>query len=258
MYLNGTLQNHIPALKKRGKKRIVSKFPEIVGVVKKKLEDNSPMAQGRRRTDTMYVNGVTLSELRHEVLNSIPELEDISKDTIHRMMIAPNKSRNNSKSYHEDVPGKIPPKMNDDAKTHPNSHYASSLVNSSCEFASCFPEDSAIFSCDDKNKLHVGQLAVSRHFQHRRFYSTDGMPNYPDHDFPFANSKLTPHGYMRLIPRISRSRSMDRMPSIRPFDCSRRSRSLSLPKVIGSIDSHLDSCKRLKSSWPRSGNVNIT
>ena len=55
---------------------------------------------------------------------------------------------------------------------------------------------SALF--DDMNKVKVGTLAVSRYHQLERYFPTDDVPNYPDHDFPVPGYHLIPSGYMRL------------------------------------------------------------
>ena len=48
------------------------------------------------------------------------------------------------------------------------------------------------------NKVHVGTLAVSRYHQLQHFFPVDDKPQYQDHDFPFADSKIIPSGYMVL------------------------------------------------------------
>ena len=51
-------------------------------------------------------------------------------------------------------------------------------------------------SCDDMNKISVGTLAVSRYYQINHFFPARDAPRYPDHDFPYKNSKIIPCGYM--------------------------------------------------------------
>lgn len=46
-----------------------------------------------------------------------------------------------------------------------------------------------------ENKVNVGTLAANRHFSINNIFATDDQPNYPDHDFPYANAKLVPVGY---------------------------------------------------------------
>lgn len=58
-----------------------------------------------------------------------------------------------------------------------------------------FSDETIAISADDKNKVNVGTLADNRHFSINNIFATDDQPNYPDHDFPYANAKLVPVGY---------------------------------------------------------------
>ena len=53
-------------------------------------------------------------------------------------------------------------------------------------------------SSDNKNKFNVGVLACSRLYKHKRIFDINDAPNYPDHNFPYANAKLVPSGYKLL------------------------------------------------------------
>ena len=56
------------------------------------------------------------------------------------------------------------PKRNDlVCKTHPDFHYTSAQVNIVGELAEMFSNEAIAVSVDDKNKVNVGTLAVSRH-----------------------------------------------------------------------------------------------
>ena len=76
------------------------------------------------------------------------------------------------------------------------------------ELAEMFSNETIAVSADDKNKVNVGMLAVSRHFSINNTFATDDQPNYPDHDFPYANAKLVPAGYLLLKSRKQRSWSL--------------------------------------------------
>ena len=73
------------------------------------------------------------------------------------------------------------------------------------ELAEMFSNETIAISADDKNKVNVGILAVSRHFLINNIFATDDQPNYPDHDFPYANAKLVPAGYLLLKSRSKSS-----------------------------------------------------
>ena len=59
-----------------------------------------------------------------------------------------------------------------------------------------FPDEFAVFSCDDMNKIKVGPLAVSTNYQIERFFPTEDTLNYPNHDFPVPGYHLIPSGYV--------------------------------------------------------------
>jgi len=77
-----------PEKRKRGRPSYASLHPELVGCVQNFIEQNSSGAHLRRRTSTMYSNGVTLSDIRNHVKTAL-HLE-VSDDTIHRLMEPPN------------------------------------------------------------------------------------------------------------------------------------------------------------------------
>ena len=60
---------------------------------------------------------------------------------------------------------------------------------------------------DDKNKVNVGMLAFSRHFSINDIFATDDQPNYPDHDFLYANAR-----YLLLKSRKRHSQSHSSSP----------------------------------------------
>ena len=77
-------------------------------------------------------------------------------------------------------------------------HYDAATVRACAEFVALFPELVDLLSCDDKAKVKVGSLAVSRYFQIRRFFSTTDSVNYDDHDFPHSGYLLVPSGYLKV------------------------------------------------------------
>lgn len=81
------------------------------------------------------------------------------------------------------------------------------------ELSEMLLNETVALSADDKNKLNVGTLAVSRYFNQGKFFMTNDQPNYPDHDFPYSGAKLIPAGYLLLKSRIRRSRSLSPPPT---------------------------------------------
>ena len=61
-----------------------------------------------------------------------------------------------------------------------------------------FSDETAVFSCDNMNKVKVGASAVSRYNQLTRYFQVGDSLNLPDHDFSFPGYLLIPSGYMLL------------------------------------------------------------
>ena len=74
-------------------------------------------------------------------------------------------------------------------------------------------EDEVIgLSADAKAKLNLSGAAVSRMVRARSFMLTSDRISLSDHDFPEPGYKLTPMGYMRLIPKQQQQRSRSTSP----------------------------------------------
>ena len=235
-----------------GRPSVVDFHPAIVEIFNDFITQHSSSAHDRRRDDAQYSHGVTLSAIRSHVLREIPSLKEISIHTIHRLLLPQNKNRKASKRYKSLVDAKRPPKRNDlVCKTHPDFHYTSAQVNIVGELAEMFSNETIAVSADDKNKVNVGTLAVSRHFSINNKFATDDQPNYPDHDFPYANAKLVPVGYLLLKSRKRRvhAKSKYRSSSAPPYHCS-CARNLRDKMFI-------DALGRDPIRWPRSGALNV-
>ena len=74
-----------------GRPSLSSKFPEIVAVVKEFIGQHSAAAHNQRREDTEYCHGVSIEMICRHVLQAIPELKKISKSTIRRLLLPPQK-----------------------------------------------------------------------------------------------------------------------------------------------------------------------
>lgn len=204
--------------------------PGIVDAVSTFAELHGFSAQSRRCTDTASTNGVSLQQIRTHLKSKFPDLV-ISKDTIHRLMIAPHKGRTTARLYKGLVNMRIPPKQNTMAKAeHQDLHFTMAQVGYANELFELFHDEAARISVDDKNKVNVGTLAVSRFFHISKFFPVDDSPNYGDHDFPYPDSKIVPSGYLVMETkgqsRTSR-RSRSEPPRQPTGSIRHRSRSLS-------------------------------
>lgn len=119
---------------------------------------------------------------------------------------------------------------------HPDSHFCRAQMAYLLEFGQKFSRTVATLSCDNKNKVNVGSLAVSRYHQLQHFFPTTNAPVYSDHDFPTANAKIVPSGYLLLEHKGRQSRSQRPQAAVlrsasapgrdrRPSDCNHRSSS---------------------------------
>ena len=246
--------------RKVGRHSVIEAHPEIVEIVRDFITQHSSSAHDRRRDDVQYSHGVTLAAIRSHVLREIPALKKISVHTIHRLLLPPNKNRNASKRYKSLVEAKRPPKRNDlTSKIHADFHYSSAQVNFVGELAELFSDETIAISADDKNKVNVGTLAVSRHFSINNIFATNDQPNYPDHDFPYTNAKIVPAGYLVLKSRNRRSRSL----SPRKTNPKKKRRSLSAPpnnfsyRCYSKDKIFIDTLGRERIRWPRSGSLNV-
>lgn len=193
------------------------RYPTMVEEVASFIKLHSFTAQRRRRTDASSSMGVSLEEIRRHLFRVIPGLKDsgISVDTVHRLMLPPRQGTSRAQQLKGLVSAKVPKKRNDAVlHEHQDHHYCSSLVASVNELFEEFGE--LRVSCDDKNKINVGTPAVSHYHQISSFFMVGSSPNLPDHDFPYANSKIVPSGYLvmhgkrrrAMVPGVARSRSL--------------------------------------------------
>ena len=248
---------------RRGRPSIVDKYPEIVSVVRKYIEQSTSAAHLRRRTEIMYTNGVTLNDIVKHVKKTIPGIQ-VKKDTIHRMLQPVRRRTINSKRYKSFVHARIPAKMNSGMrKTHQDFHYTQSQVSLVNQLAQLCVEDTVGLSVDNKNKVEVGNVAVSRRCRVRKYCMKGDGANHNDHDFPHKNCKLVPAGYQLRTLKTKRGRSVSPRPNHTPyFSKKQHRRSFSEPPSTGlrlfkGSETGEDRIGRCKVLWPRSGPLNV-
>ena len=180
-------------------------------------------------------------------------------------MLAPRKNSQFASRYKGFIQARIPAKANSRViKENDDFHYSCATVNYAMEFAAKNDVEFIMMSCDDKNKINVGTLAVSRYHQLRTFFLVNDSPNYPDHDFPYQDSKIIPSGYLRLSHRrVTAKRPKPRSRSLSDNrsnnKTTRRSRSYS-PKRRAQKPSagfKHDKNGRLHFMYPRTGKLTV-
>ena len=113
-------------------------------------------------------------------------------------MVPPRKGSHNARRYRGHLDVRVPQKRNNVHISHPDSHYCRAQMAYMLEFGQKFSRSVATLSCDNKIKVNVGTLAVSRYHQLKHFFPVDDAPNYNDNNFPWANAKIVPSGYLLL------------------------------------------------------------
>ena len=81
------------SVKQKGQPSLVKKFPEIIKTATNFIKQHGFSVQCRRRTETGYYSGVSISEIRTHLMKNVPGLIDhgISKSTVRRLFQPPNK-----------------------------------------------------------------------------------------------------------------------------------------------------------------------
>ena len=166
--------------------------PYIVEAVNEFIEQNTSEAHLRRRSSVMYTNGVSLQE----IANLIREKFNfgISKHTIHRLLIPRRKGTTVSKWFKSAVSAWVPPKRNSGERTpHLQFHNTCAQVNLINELSQIHSRETALLSVDNKNKVEIGNPAISRRSSIRKIYLTKDAPNYNEHDFPYFKKMFHDH-----------------------------------------------------------------
>jgi len=175
---------------------------EICEAIEEYVTENGAEAHKRRRETTKYCsNGSTIQGIKNKVLRKTNV--DISESTVRRFMLAPSQARTNRKRFKGMVKAKVPHKRNNAVvNEHGDAHFCKALVKNALELGASHENEVMLASFDNKDKFNVGTLMITRHQHLSRIFKVDDAPNYPDHDFPYRDSKLTPAGYVLLKSKL--------------------------------------------------------
>ena len=154
------------------------------------------LAQEKRRSNVAQVSGFTLEEARQFLFQHVPGLKEFgfSKDSVHRLMVAPRKGTHASKQYHGVVDARVTLLRNDDRTWSALTHYARVDQKLLKEWHALYNQPR--ISGDDMNTLQVGRPIVSRYHRNRRFFRRGQGVNHLIHDFPSAELGLKLGGFM--------------------------------------------------------------
>jgi len=105
-------------------------------------------------------------------LDNVPGLKEhgISVNTVACLMNPPRHKTITAEQYKGLIAACVPGKKNCYHEDSPDQHYLFAQVAYCRELAARFPDEFAMFSCDDMNKIKVGPLAVTRYHQVERFF----------------------------------------------------------------------------------------
>ena len=119
-----------------------------------------------------------------------------SKDSLHRMFVAPRKKTYASRRYSGVVNARVTPKRNSARPMPKLTHFARAKQKLYKEWFAFYGQP--ILSGDDMNIIQVGRPAVSRYHQTRKFFQQGQGINHEVHDFPSAEMGLKLGGFMLL------------------------------------------------------------
>ena len=122
------------------------------------------------------------------------------------------------------VSARVPKKKNDFKSDHEDLHFCRVPAGYFFEAAEISKDDSLCLSADNKNKINVGTLAVSRDHQISKFFLLKDFPNYPDRDFPIPGNETTPSGYLFLQTEKKEYKEMWKDYSIKKLSQKQQSR----------------------------------
>ena len=187
-----------------GRPAIHTKFPRLVDIVNNFVASHGFAAHERRRDTTGSV-GVSLKQIQEHCFASVPGLREygLSLNTVHRLFTAPSNRPAAKRNYKDLIPARVAHKANSLSSYHVNSHYCRSQVRMALEIVAKYNEEVIGFSADAKAKFNLSGAAVSRMVRANSFMLTSDPIQLADHDFPEPGYKISPMGYMQLIPKDS-------------------------------------------------------
>ena len=137
-----------------GQPSLVLKFPEIVPEATEFLKQHSFAAECRRRNDTSYSSGVTVSQIREHLIKTIPGLKEhgLSLSTTRRLFQAPDSRFTPRSSYKGFIKARVGVKDNFYRRFNTDAHYLFARNRYRREFAYLFKVDINLISADDMAK----------------------------------------------------------------------------------------------------------
>ena len=119
-----TLSNQ-ESVKQKGQPSFVKKFLEVIMMTTDFMKQYGFSAQCKRRTETGYLSGVLISEIRTHLMKNVPDLIDhgISKSTVKILFQPPNKGHSAALRYKSISDARVGTISNKFRRCHPDNHY---------------------------------------------------------------------------------------------------------------------------------------
>lgn len=89
---------------------LVSQNLEFVAPVKEFVAQHSAAVHNRHREDSEYCHGVSKEDIHGHVLQTVPELKNIPKSNIRRLLLPPQKNKKAASKDAGVIEPKVPPK----------------------------------------------------------------------------------------------------------------------------------------------------
>lgn len=185
----------------------LSQIEGVVEEISRIININGLSAQDKRRTIIKGLNtslGTSLSDLKVYIWDKFEDvrakLPHLSKKSIRRLGVPPNKGHNSAKEYHGIINYRIVSSTNDDHVFTNRSHECfaqKKIIREELNFHKNLGDNIEEISVDNSSKLHIGDTTVvSRYHQNLRLFISEKGPHTPTHDK--YTYKITPCGYMKL------------------------------------------------------------
>ena len=135
----------------QGQPSLVNLLPNLIDITTEFIKAHGFAAQNRRRTETGYSSGVTISQIQKHLIEKVPGLKEhgISESTVRRLFEPPNKRCNAHLRYKGHVQARVGAKSNTYHEYNEDAHYLFARNKQRRELAAMFPAEVTVISTDD-------------------------------------------------------------------------------------------------------------
>jgi hypothetical protein len=184
---------------KRGRIPFHQKFPDLIKIITRIIDDEQPQAEYRRRVDVLRT-GVSFATIRDRLAREIPELADIDVRTIARLMVAPNLGHLSEAQYKGLVNAKVQPSTNNRREFNEDGHFSAAGAKFIKEMSAFVGDECMEMSADEKANLIVGLSGVvSRYHRNRNITPLGVQIAKYDHDYLTTGYAIGMAGFLEVV-----------------------------------------------------------